>query len=1416
MKKRRISIQILTMLMIAFCFFITGVKSEAISISSGFTNLTKYDGTEDGYSYPGIKVYVDNIIKAYAFDTWKKEAGSWNYNSSNINGKTLTSNTNVDIANNIIMPFASASSSRFILKAKQIDGVATNFSVVLSKYLKGTMVQTQVEYSDDIHSQASMGALSFCSAYLNNHAANCSTYGADTPSYVFQVYNAKNIIPGSNEFCAEVNGGSLVSAGHVCYDGSMYSIRKLPEVHRTREGYNVAFDGWYNSNVGGKKYEVGDLVTLGSKFYARWVETPNEYKVNCIDIVSEADSGETLGNKVWNAAYGVEVSGSDIGSDQKDSVYYKGYTYSGCTNAIVTTSGATIYRYFEKSRYNVHYIDKVISGKEKGKILNDYQTVKRYLDVVDGMDQGTDTSEGAYYMGYMAASSTADTVIGEGTSVYRYFEPVMYNIHFEGNENTSGTMRDIIDCEYLSNITLPNNLFQKEIKLKLNLNCEDAVCDSSVYIAQARFKGWSRSRDGNAEYTDGSSICELAKYHREEITLYAVWDYGEQNITCVPKRLGYQFGGWSMNAEDVIGNVRFSLKEDTELYAVWKPDVVKYNVEYYKEKLDGSYELAAQYQFGGYTGKEVSITSNADIYQGYTLDQAASILKGTVKGDGSLVLSAYYSRNIYKVTFDTNNGVSEDQIDETLVKNKYGAEYTIPNYTASRYGYRFAGWSMEKDNYHRIYEGGDTFVIQNHDVVLYAAWLPTSYEVTFEANIPSNCKDPYTQAMEKQKISFDSEALLSECRYRAPGYSFEGWCKKSDGSSKIYHKEDTVRNLTTDEYGKVTLYAIWKPLRYTIKYDVGNVPAGLEAKGQVLDTSYQFDQDSFVTTQRFKAVGYHLKYWNTKKDGTGIALQPGENLKEKYLGENDITLYAIWEADEDTVFEVELRKGNQEESVELERLTLCGTTGQKVANALEEIYNDTLCGEGAAYFYRGYEVQNKEALQEKILGDSSLYLVLYVKERDCTITYYQMENDRDAVVSKDIYMYQENVKLPGVVGDAQNVGRFVDQDGKIYMPGQTISITFNLKLYIQHVVYFHGINATKEYVTSGKRITLPDALRKGYQLEGWYEDVKLQKLAGKAGQKSDSIYTTKHFFAKWSEPQKYTITYDIDSSQVSILENKVTEYTFGQKTILPDASQIALLEGYTFVGWYYADDLAHNIITSIEANETGDKVLRILIVRQEHSDIVDTEPDDVPLYFDNQGNALPSADSSNNKDSMQKKDSLTQSTQNMKSGNSNGKKTFTKKGITYELNGNNKEICIKKIVAKKNKLVILGKIKYQNQTYTVTRIAGKAMCNNEKIKELILPDTVVQIGDRAFYKNARLEKVTLGKKIRVIRKGAFAKSNRLSKIIAKGVGIKKIGKGMVSNRKKAIIVMGRANKKKAYLKLLKRSDSKIRWAYKKL
>ena len=95
------------------------------------------------------------------------------------------------------------------------------------------------------------------------------------------------------------------------------------------------------------------------------------------------------------------------------------------------------------------------------------------------------------------------------------------------------------------------------------------------------------------------------------------------------------------------------------------------------------------------------------------------------------------------------------------------------------------------------------------------------YFVRFDANAPASASTTCTGTMEDQRFQYDEKKELLKNGYTLPGYEFDGWNTKADGSGAPYADEAEVQRLTKDG-GTVTLYAQWRALEYTIYFQSGD------------------------------------------------------------------------------------------------------------------------------------------------------------------------------------------------------------------------------------------------------------------------------------------------------------------------------------------------------------------------------------------------------------------------------------------------------------------------------------------------------------------------------------------------------------------------------------------------------------------
>ncbi|MDD6676049.1 MAG: InlB B-repeat-containing protein [Oscillospiraceae bacterium] len=193
--------------------------------------------------------------------------------------------------------------------------------------------------------------------------------------------------------------------------------------------------------------------------------------------------------------------------------------------------------------------------------------------------------------------------------------------------------------------------------------------------------------------------------------------------------VGMHFVGW--------GNVPATFDADATFKAQFANNTdTKYTVNVYNMDTTGNYPATpdSTYQGAGETNSTADITADAVAAEGFSLDSAKSTLTGTIAADGSLVLSIYYSRKQYTITY-ANTDLEPDTY-------YYGA--TVSARTPEKEGFAFQGWEEEVPS---------TMPAQN--ITLTAKWNEnpadyTNYDIAVAAanakKTEANYEKTYTEA----------------------------------------------------------------------------------------------------------------------------------------------------------------------------------------------------------------------------------------------------------------------------------------------------------------------------------------------------------------------------------------------------------------------------------------------------------------------------------------------------------------------------------------------------------------------------------------------------------------------------------------------------------------------------------------------
>lgn len=306
-------------------------------------------------------------------------------------------------------------------------------------------------------------------------------------------------------------------------------------------------------------------------------------------------------------------------------------------------------------------------------------------------------------------------------------------------------------------------------------------------------------------------------------------------------REGYTFEGWY--AEPELTNKVETLPEKypagtTTYYAKWTANTnTKYTVEFYYQT-EGNYKNVADFtdERTGTTDTLAQVTENdknpAQDKVGYVYDEsAANVLKGTIAGDGSLVLKVYFKQQ-FTVTYKPGTqGAFEEQTRRGLDYGTATPEFECgPTGPTGKPGYTFAEWepSVAKE------------VTSNAE---------------YEAQWKANANTKYTVEHYLQKLNKTDEYDLKETENNLTGTTGEltnAQAKSYDGfTAQPFEQKEIAGDGTT----VVKIYYTRNNYQYKIQYWYENeqgtyellqpetVTGGEVPYGTVIDTFTPKDGD---------------------------------------------------------------------------------------------------------------------------------------------------------------------------------------------------------------------------------------------------------------------------------------------------------------------------------------------------------------------------------------------------------------------------------------------------------------------------------------------------------------------------------------------------------------------------------------------
>ena len=465
----------------------------------------------------------------------------------------------------------------------------------------------------------------------------------------------------------------------------------------------------------------------------------------------------------------------------------------------------------------------------------------------------------------------------------------------------------------------------------------------------------------------------------------------------------------------------------------------------------------------------------------------------------------------------------------------------------NRKGYEQDGWATEA-NGAKVYDLGASYR-NNADLTLFPSWKIINYTIEY---VCDDCINNPQNPTEYNVLS--NSGIKSKDVIVPEGYKFGGWFK--DGSYK-----NQVTQITAGTTGNMKLYGKLNRV-YKITYiGTGNPQS---------DTTYTVD-DAVTLNEPKIREGYSFGGWYDNKAFNGVSVT---NIAKGSTG--DKTFYAKWTKDDNVLDYHTITYVVDGNVVATDFYT------EKDAVTLADLTKD------------GYELdgwymevdENGFVVGDTVLGfnagqtDDKIFYARKGNPIEYTATYDLAKGSMDGSSSFEFTVESENIPLPTPTKNGYTFAGWLDSKAKkviTTLPKGSIgdrTLTAQWVADTYTITYLNIENATNAnpatYTIESNKITLADAQKTDYTFLGWYDS-------------GDNLVTVipknstgnKILAARWSDPQEYTISYNLNGGLLPSGETNPEKYNIETPvTKLVEPTK----DNHEFVGWFSEENVKYEEI----------------------------------------------------------------------------------------------------------------------------------------------------------------------------------------------------------------------------------------------
>lgn len=550
---------------------------------------------------------------------------------------------------------------------------------------------------------------------------------------------------------------------------------------------------------------------------------------------------------------------------------------------------------------------------------------------------------------------------------------------YDGDENPAGNYDDATESHFT--VELSNGAFRYDpagntVTITPDASSIKESCDVTIRWRNGALAFTSEpiERTLHIEWSDPANVQYYAfdSNGGSYVPMIVTGKGAAITAPAAPIKQGYTFADWysdsALRQSYAIPAVMpaFSGTKGMMLYAKWEPaHDTPYRVEHYLQELNGTYTKASDDLCAGTTLERTAVSPRTGTVDGVNYDNytCAGVAQQTIKADGSAVVRVYYERKSYDVTF-TYGTFRSAEMPDIVYTIKYGGTAYAPALALQGYDFGgFAGFSADAQSGGVTVTGNMTFAAQ---------WTPrndTAYRI-----------ERYAQRIDGVAgylLIDDAQAIQSLTGTTGSSISFpDAWSKDGFTYKHAEVNGSAVPSAAIGADGKTVVKLYYDRARCDLRFETngGTLPEG---SGETEQVYFGARVRLAALPQPVKA-GYVFRGWHT--DAACENAFAGGTMPV-----GGLTLYAKWEAGQNTAYKVEHYLQNADGSYpdaasQTENLT--GATGAAVEAVVQTI--------------PGYheDTENESAVKSgTIAADGSLVLRVYYARNTYTLTFKNAGED---------------------------------------------------------------------------------------------------------------------------------------------------------------------------------------------------------------------------------------------------------------------------------------------------------------------------------------------------------------------------------------------------------------------------------------